>query len=388
MNISIIKQFVFLLLGVSSFIDLNAQNNKYQLIDSKSRCCIPFAYIKVIDENILERTDQDGYFSLKLLNNDSIQISHLAYKTIKTSYNKIKNNKVIEMDELPIEVNPIIISAESVKAIVKKAIDSSYKSLYTPMYYKCYRRDRIAYRDTLVSEAIAEIVYELKDLFTPSHGGVIKNHLENIKVYRNPTFQGRLIPEFGLNAAFSPINMFVVGASKEPEKLLFFSYQEDRDSIFIISINPRLDYKPRKRFLLKSGRVIINKDNGKIIRIETTLNPEMMSNSRLKQFRPINAKRYYYDYSNTIYFNKMGILSKVNWYFKFSFLENNPEKLWENYSEMIFINEKTKPLDAPFVCTLKGDTSLVHMNSKYSPNFEKIFNVYLPIYNAEKTINN
>jgi len=371
------SELVILLVVIHAFTNIYAQFSKYQIIDSKSKECIPFAYIKVIGKNIIEKTDQDGYFSIALSNNDSIQISHLAYKTIKIAYNKIKNEKVIELEELPIELNPIVISPENAKSIVDRAVDSSFSSLYTPMFYKCYRRDLLIYSDTLVASAEAEITFSLKVLSSPSHGGIIKNNLENIKVYRNPFFKQRLIPGFSLSASFAPINMFIVGASKETEKLLYFTYQEENDSIHIVSFNPRLDYKPRKRYLLKSGRVIINKDNGKILRIEAFLDPEMMINSRLAENRPRNAQRYYYQYSYFQYFDKNGILSRIDWNYKFSFPENNPEKLWENHSELIFIKEDKEPVFKTESLSLKEDTSLVQMNSKYNPDFEKKISMYL-----------
>jgi hypothetical protein len=380
MNVSSIKRLAFVLLVfvVHPFTNLIAQFSKYQIIDSKSKEGIPFAYIKVNGKNLIEKTDQDGYFSLELSKNDTIQISHLAYKTRKIAYNKILKEEVIELEELPIELNPIIISPENAKSIVSRAVDSSFKSLYIPMFYKCYRKDWLSYQDTLVAEAEAEIAFELKNLFTPSHGGVIKNHLENIKVYRNQAFKEKVIPKYGLSASFAPINMFLVGASRETENLMYFTFQEEKDSVDIVSFNPRLDYKPRKRYVLKSGRVIINKVNGKILRIEAFLDSNMMSNSRLSENRLRDAQRYYYQYSYYQFFDKNGILSRVNWNYKFSFPENNPRKLWENHSELIFIKEDKEPVFKAESLSLKEDTSLVQMNSKYNSDFEKKINIYFP----------
>jgi hypothetical protein len=372
------SEFVIFFIVIHAFTNTYAQISKYQIIDSKSKESVPFAYINVIGKNIHEKTDQDGCFSIALLNNDSIQISHLAYKTIKISYYKLKHEKIIELEELPVELNPIIISPEYAKTIVDRAVDSSFSSLYTPMFYKCYRRDWLIYCDTLVAGAAAEIMFILKFLSSPSHGGIIKNYLENIKVYRNPLFKQKLIPRFSLPAPFAPINMFLVGSSKETEKLLYFTFQEEKDSVYIVSFNPRLDYKPRKKYLLKSGRVIINKVNGKILRIEAFLDPGMMINSRLAENRPKNAQRYYYQYSYFQFFDKNGTLSRVDWNYKFSFPENDPKKLWENHSELIFIKEDKEPVFKAESFSLKEDTTLVQMNSKYNSDFEKKINMYFP----------
>ncbi|MGD0343098.1 MAG: hypothetical protein ABSA76_15465 [Bacteroidales bacterium] len=376
--------FVFFLLEVIPFTNINAQLKKYQIIDSKSRNGIPYAYIKIIGNNIIEKSDQDGCFSLPSIKDDSIQISHIAYKTIRISYAKIKNKKFIEMEELPIEMNPIIISAKNANSIVNQAIDSSFRALYTPMYFNCYRRDRIVYRDTLVAEALAEIIFELKALFEPSHGGVIKNYLTNIKVYRNAIFKGRLIPEYNLSATFSPFNRFIIGVSKDKEKLEYFSKQEVNDSIFVININPISSYKPNKNFILKSGRFIINKTNWKIIRIDTNIKPELLKASREENFRRKRSKNYLYDYSFSLFFDDKGVPSKIYWNYKFSFLENDPEKIWENHTDFIIVNEKNKPIIDERLFSLKSDTSLVQMNSKFLSGFEEKFNSIFKIINIEK----
>jgi hypothetical protein len=104
-----------------------------QLLDSKSNTGIPFAYVKIAGKNLFVVSDEDGFFSIPCTNMDTIIISHVAYKTLKIPYKKAKTLVVIKMSELPVELNPIIISVKNAQNAVKRAIDSTYSSLSMPM---------------------------------------------------------------------------------------------------------------------------------------------------------------------------------------------------------------------------------------------------------------
>jgi hypothetical protein len=364
--------FLTLVLISTDLIDLCGQDRSMiQLIDSRNKTPIPFAYIKVVGKNSLVLSDEDGYFSIPAQKGDSIYISHVAYTTLKTTYEEIKSIKTIELKELAIETNPIIISANSARTFVERAIDSSYKSLTEPMYYTCYRLDRVLYRDTLVVKAQAEITYICENFFTPSHGGIIKGYLKNIIVERIPEINRIQIPQYDINAPFAPFNRFIVGVSKTIEKHIYYSKQEVNDSVIIISVNPRLDFKP-KNYVLKYGRFIINSNSWKILRIDTNLSPEMLEVSRSEKFKSKKSKQYLYDYYYSHVYDNQGNLLKVISSVHYSYLENNPDKIWQNHSELVFFHEKTKPI-INASSLLKRDTSLIQMNSKYSTEFEKKF---------------
>ena len=280
------------------------------------------------------------------------------------------------MEELPIEMNPITISAKGARAILEKAINTTYKTMNVPAYLTCYRKDMFIFRDTLVAEVKAEILYELKYLLSPSHGSLIVCILKNIIVNRNPIFKNTFIPNYDMPASYAPFNSFIIGASKEKE--WYLSNQESNDSIIIISINPRLDFKPNKKYMLKNGRFIIDKRNWLILRIDTNLSPEMMAIGRSDQYRTKDAKYYPYHYSYSHFYGDDGFLSKVVSDVQFSYLENNPEKIWHNHSELVFINEKTKFVRDSLMVPLKRDSSLIQMNSRFSPGFEERFNSIIP----------
>lgn len=374
MNKKIIFVIGFIL--TSTVNTVTAQEKlELQLVDSYSKTGIPYAYIKVLDRNILEVSNIDGFFSIPDLKEDSIQISHVAYKTIRTSIEKIKEIKKIEMTELAIETNPIIISAKSAKSLVEKAIDSTYKALYEPMFLTCFRRDQVFYRDTLVAEATAEIVYIFKKFTTASFGGIYKGYLKNIKVFRSPSYDIIKIPSYSVPALYAPLNRFISGTSIGTEKHLYYSNQDANDSIIIIAMNPKRDFVP-KNYMLKYGRFIINKSNWRLIRIDTHLSSEMMELGRNRKLQSNIKGKFPHFYSTSHFFNDEGILSGVEFKYHFSYNEDNNDNLWENHSSVVFITEKTKPeFDESTI--LKTDTLLIQMNSKYSPEFEKRFIKYV-----------
>ena len=367
----------FYLLSVGSTL-FSQSTYQGRIIDSESNIGVPFAYVQVAGKNIVEVSDQNGFFSLPILHDDSIQISHIGYKTIKTTFTKIKDRHSIKLSELPVEIKPVFISATSAESLVNNAIDSSFKALYTPMYFRCFRKDLIKYEDTLVAEASAEIFYTLEHLFSPSHGGLVRNHLINIMAYRNPIFKSKIIPRFDMPASFAPFNRYIIGVAKNAEKKLYFFKQEVNDSILEISLNPRFDYTPNKRAFLKSGRFIINKRTGKIIQIDLNLSPELTTLSRSEYYHDKNAKRYFYQYSFSETFNFEGLISRVFWNLKFSYLEDNPQKIWENKSEIIFIHEKYLPTFTAKELPLKLDSTLIQMNSRFELGFENKFEKMFP----------
>jgi hypothetical protein len=348
-----------------------------QLIDSESNMGVPFAYIKLVGKKIFVVSDEDGFFTIKGTILDTVLISHVAYKTLKIPYKGVNSSLVIKMSELPIELNPITISAKDAGNAVKKAIDSTYSSLIKPMYFRCFRKDLISFRDTLIIEAKAEIFLDLEALYNPSQGGKINCYLENIKVEKTKNLKNNSVPRFSISAVYAPINRFIAGVSKNDDKLISFSYQEVNDSIIVVCFKPKPGI-PKTKFVYKQGRFIINKNSGKFIRIDSNLSPEMMEFQRISMEKKKNPSLYYYNYSLSQFFDKQGYPQRIHWQLGFSFKENNPNNLWTNYSDQFIIKLENKPKSIANKINLKSDTALVEMKSHYNSNFEREFDTFIP----------
>jgi hypothetical protein len=364
--------FLFLLVNDIILAPLFCQSNTiFQIKDSKHRTPIPYAYIKVLHKNILESADEKGLFSLTKVNNyDTVQISQVAYQSVKIPYGQLLKNKTIFLNEVTNQVAEVTISAKDTRKIIDNVIKNNYEAIKSLKFLHCYRHDIVQFRDTLVAEAYADIIVEIKDLMRASHWGIIKPYLQNIIVIKNPNFRDERIPLMNMEASFIPINIFFMGSSNDSEKYVYFSKQESEDSLLILNIIPRLDYDPNKKYVIKNGKCIINKKTGKILRVDTSLSPKMLEINRTEKYRERGAEKYLYHYTFSELFYQNGIPLKVFWDYKYSFLENNPNSLWTNKSEIVFVKELQNPILTESICILKRDTSLVQMKSQFVPDFE------------------
>ncbi len=381
-NKNFIVKYYFILFFLVQFFNINSLFSqikvRIQLVEKESKLTIPFAYIKVPSKNIVLNSDQDGFFSTELSKNDTIEITHVAYKSLRIAYSDIGKNATIELDELPVLLNPIIISSKNAEITVKRAIGATYESMQTPMNFSCFRKDQITINDTLVTEADAEIIYKLKKLNSASHGGNLKSYLINVHVYKNSLFNKLMIPNYFLGAIFAPINTFIAGFSKNDDQLLNFSYQEGNDSLIIVGAKPKKNIRPKNGELIKQGNFVINKNTGKLIQIVTSLSPEMMEWGRNNSSREKNPNLFYYHYTFSQYFDQEGFPSRVSCSIKFSIKEDNPNKIWSNNSELIFTKLSQDDLILDKSHELNNDSTLVQMKSRFDPDFEKRFTRYIP----------
>jgi hypothetical protein len=355
------------------------EQRRFQLLDSQFETPIIYAYVRIPSKKLVELTDKDGFFTLPKLENDSVFISHIAYKQKSTTYNLIKKKPFVYLEELPLKTNPIIISAKDTKKIVDNAIGKNYYSISPPQYLKCFRRDRILFRDTIAVEAFAEITVKVIHLFPPSQSGIILSYLNNIIVNTNPVFITKNLPPFDLPANYAPVNAFIVEPTKEQEKTVYYTKLEARDSLIIIAVKPRLDFKPNKEILVQNGEIAINKRTGKIIRIDTNLGPEMMEISRDENYRKKGINRYMYHYSLSMIFDQAGLVKKFSYDFRFSLFKNSPNDLWEIKSDFIISKLSAKPDFANTIGLLRKDSILVKMVSNCRPDFfdevSKVFTI-------------
>jgi len=351
----------------SGFCQINVW---YQVIDSKHKTPVPYVYVKILHRNIIEIADEQGRFSLsQLRKEDTIQISQVAYQSVNILASNLPQNKAILLKEVTQQIKEVTIGAKDTRKIIDIAIKNNYDALKSLKYIHCYRHDIVQFRDTIVAEAFADIAVEIRDLMRPSHWGILKPYLLNIIVNKNPKFTSIVIPLMNMEAGFIPINIFFIGSSNDSEKYVYFSKQASEDSLLILNIIPRLDYDPSKKYVIKNGKCIINKNTGKIFRVDTYLSSEMLEISRTEKYREKRAQKYLYYYSFSILFNQSGIPFKVFWDYKYSFLENDPDSIWTNKSELLFFNESHAPILTESICVLKKDTTLVQMKSKYNPDF-------------------
>jgi hypothetical protein len=364
--------FIFLL--SLTIIGLAQSKISQQLIDKQTNIGIPYAYIKLVGKDQFAISDKNGYFEISCKLSDTLSITHVAYQSQIIPLSELKKKAIIKMTELPIELNAVVIGAKDAENVVKRAIDSTYAILEKTMVFKCLRKDDILFNDTLIARAKAELIMDLVMLFKPSHGCKVNCYLKNIIVNRCSNYSNYLIPKYSFPALYSPINMFIAGGSKMDDQLVNFSYQEAGDSLIIINFKPKASHKQNNRYIIKTGRFVINRHTYKLLRIDSYLSPDMMEYQRSYMEKKKDPTLFYFDYSLTQVFNEIGLPSRIHWQIRYSYQTNDEKKVWSSYSDLLFfkLDKRTNGLEN--LEKINPETSLINRESSYSSEYEKEFN--------------
>lgn len=104
-------------------------SQRFQVKDKIELTPIPYAYIKVLHKSVLETADENGFFSLNTSLNDTIQISQVAYNTIKIPFKILLKNSTVLLEPVTKEVDAVIISAKDTRRLLDRAIKNNYESI-------------------------------------------------------------------------------------------------------------------------------------------------------------------------------------------------------------------------------------------------------------------
>ena len=126
------KNFVFFLLLLAAFF-ANGQTKIIKVIDSLTKDPIPYATV-LFSNNTGIITDDNGRFELleeQYLNNDSIYVSFIGYKTLSRELSSLKDSLLI-LSPNPIKLNEIVLtnreySAEEIVGKIRENISQNYE---------------------------------------------------------------------------------------------------------------------------------------------------------------------------------------------------------------------------------------------------------------------
>jgi len=188
-------QFLFCLFTYFLSINSCAQGLlSSKVVDSDSGISIPFAYIRISGEKMFIMSDEDGYFNLSVSSDDTLEISHVAYKSLRVPLKGIKGNYVFRLEELPVSINPIVVTADWAENQLEKAVKLTSKEIKAPIYLKYFRDDQIIFNDTKVRRSMSESDVHIKLILSPSHGATYNIYRRSIKNYFDNSLDMR-IPE-------------------------------------------------------------------------------------------------------------------------------------------------------------------------------------------------
>jgi hypothetical protein len=99
--------------------------------------------VMVVNKSIVLQTDNKGRFTIPCSAKDSIQFSHLTYNTVKLTGKQLTDT--IFMLENTFELTGVIISAETARSLLKKAVNNLYNNLDTKVniLYQLFHEDNM-----------------------------------------------------------------------------------------------------------------------------------------------------------------------------------------------------------------------------------------------------
>jgi hypothetical protein len=153
-----------------SFISLGGK-----IIDKETLKPVMYAYVTILGTSIGTVANTDGEFILKVPHNkpgEQITVSHLGYKTFKTTVNQLQNsnNNIISLEQELVSLKEIIIRIEDPVQLLKGAYTNIPNNYSTqPVMLTSFYRETMKQNKKYVS--IAEAVLETnktsyKNLFT------------------------------------------------------------------------------------------------------------------------------------------------------------------------------------------------------------------------------
>ena len=122
-NLTLILLIIFVIqaIGQKEFV-LNGQ-----VIDNITKEPLPYSTIVDQEKMVGTTSNIDGYFSLSLINaleTDSIIISYIGYKSIKTVISESVNNEIYKLEPLIIDVSEVVVNADkfNLKVFMKEVV--------------------------------------------------------------------------------------------------------------------------------------------------------------------------------------------------------------------------------------------------------------------------
>jgi len=346
-----------------------------KVISSETGESIPFATISTIDGRVGVVADETGCFKIEPSVNEKYIISHVGYKDTIVLGIDIKNNSDFFIKEHPIEINPIIVSADAARLDIFKAIDSTYKAIPTNYSLNCFQLDNVCIDTTIIAEAKSFVSVNIVKKNKPAFGCKLNSNLNQLSVnYKQPyTVDSIKYFPFG---PFNNINAFLL-SNKKDNKNLIFTYHEFMDSIIVISYRPKSSYQPKHNYYLTSGKFFINKNSWKFTRIESELGVKMIEKQNEIAESAKKQKLKIKKYSMIIIFSKNGIPTEIQRVLVYSKKSNSKEQNWKCSSTQFYRNcnnftEKKYPERK-----LKNK-QLLFQKPSCSPDFDDVFNNILP----------
>ncbi len=342
---------------------------------------VPFASILVDGTSIGTTSNEEGCFTICVdsWENTDLVITHLSYRSLYLKIAEILDSSEFVMEELPIEINPAIISATAAQDEIFRAIDSTAIGIKKNKYFSIYQWDKIEKDGILLAEAKAVIECNKISINKPGQGA---KTIHNISHYSLNVLDTVFLDftEFSFYS-HAIINSFGVGNNDDVDSNIVFSKYDQDDTTLVISFRPKSSYMPIKKedakegFFIMSGQYIIDKRDWRITIYNMAVDKPSINQANIfleKAKRPKIC-----NFSQEMTLSKSGIPTKCSKQYSFEKTVGAREFFFKMTSEQLYIpsskenNRKSKTsLDS------KNTLFMQKYNTLIPPpdgNFEKFF---------------
>jgi hypothetical protein len=209
------------------------------VIDAVTDLPIKDVNITILNKNVVIQTDNKGYFEILCSPDDSIRFTHLVYNTVKLKGKELTS--AILMLEKTFELTGVIISAETTRNLLKKAINNLYSNLITKanipyMLFHENKADSNIIR-TCNAEMLLIINGQKRDKNLKSKwylSTMISKQIDSLFCASYPWTKDNL------NVTTDPeINLFLETYNKI-DKTLLYEKEIDNDSLIVIRTFPKI----------------------------------------------------------------------------------------------------------------------------------------------------
>ncbi|MCL2738495.1 MAG: carboxypeptidase-like regulatory domain-containing protein [Bacteroidales bacterium] len=362
------------------FLSASAQTITRVITDVETGMAVPYATIYNSDKSVIRSANVDGIFTIDVVSGTTYTVSQIGYKSLLITAERLLLDDAIQMEVLPYELNPVIVSADAALKDIYRAIDSTYNRIIaaysTPFYLRCYKRDELFKDGKNILDAKAIIDIKAMRLRSAGKGALTSAALKGLNT--NSNNDGLPAMPNSAVSPISPLNSFVAGVPKQDESILVFTrLPVDTDSsLLIITFHPKSNYQYSGTAVYTSGRFIIDTKTWNILRID-----RIIDNKGIEyQNHVVNTSKrqeLWHELHNSMFFTSNGILSKIEQRIVYSLKNGSGERYtWttvQTYKDISKAEYQQKPSGS-----YKQTQSIFQQKPITIPDFDARFNLGFP----------
>jgi hypothetical protein len=171
---------------------VSAQTVTGTVTDIETGLAVPYAIIQnsagAVTRNSIVEASVDGKFSINVTTGATYTASRLGYKPVTLTAEQLLLDKVIRMEMLPYELNPVIVTSGTALQDIYRASEATRKRIpATPFFRRCYKKEEIIAGDDTLLDAKAIIDVKVIKITKHRLGIFCISSLKGLQInYREP----------------------------------------------------------------------------------------------------------------------------------------------------------------------------------------------------------